>query len=245
MLGTVAGKLIAVPAIPTNFNRVALMRLTRLAFANAAGLTAILMVAVVSGASGQVQVGFTAGINIPTRDRLIREFGGVNGLPVSYPILERWQVGAFVMQGRIVRWTPGRIGIEGTLGISPGNMNTRDSTNRVREIRSTTIMTSLRMPVRLSKRTSSLLWHASPGIAYLRYVGPAWDGYRNLGHPAGVVAVGGRGRAGRWSPWWFRFEFEDWMSRSSFRQAGDTYKPQFYHTITFGFGAVYQFGSRR
>ena len=222
------------------------MYLPSLAFTfRAAGLTAILSLAAVSEAPCQFQFGFTAGVNQPTGDRMIREFGGVNGLPVSYPVLERWRVGSFAFVGRVARWTPSRIGIEATLGASPGFMNTRDSTNRVRETGSNTLMASLRMPVRITQRTSSILAHLSVGLGYIRYTGQSWTGYEGLGHPAGIVAFGGRGRLGRRSRFWFRFEFEDWMSRASFRQAGVAYDPQFYHQMIYGMGVIYQLGSRR
>ncbi|MSR07360.1 MAG: hypothetical protein EXR93_09900 [Gemmatimonadetes bacterium] len=220
------------------------MRSPGLRFGTTLAPALLVALAGVPAAEAQFQVGATFGVDMPTRDRLFQEYGGVNGSPVAYPVNERWRVGSGVMQGRVVRWM-NHIGVEGTLGISLGNMNTRDSTNRVKESASHTIMASVRMPVRLTKRTSSLLVHASVGLGYLHYGGPAWVGYQNLGHPAAVVALGARGRMGRRSRWWFRVEVEDWMARSSFGQAGVLYGTQFYHSTTFGFGAVYQVGSRR
>ena len=208
-------------------------------------LLTILLVGAPSIATAQVQAGMTMGVSMPSRSPLVKEFGGVNGNPVSYPVLEKWQVVSFVLFARVTRWTSGRLGFEATAGVSPGRVASSDSTNRVRESFSLPVMLSLRAPIRLSTTSTGLIVHFAPGLGYILYGGPAWNGFTSRGQPAAVLALGGRGRMGRRSRMWFRFDIEDWVSRTAFSAGGVPLTRRLHNFANYSAGLVFQLGNRR
>jgi hypothetical protein len=193
-------------------------------------------------ASAQVHAGVTWGISVPTFDPLVKEFGGVNGAPVPYPVLEKWQTGAFAMTGRALWSATSRFHVETALAYSPGLVATRDSLNGVRDDRAHLIMASIRLPILLASSKAPVRPHIAPGFVYSMRTGPAWSGFEGRGQPGGVISVGARAQLKPRSSFWFYLAMEDYFHWSRFGQRGGvSLTPQFHQTIVASVGILYQF----
>ncbi|MBI4421324.1 MAG: hypothetical protein HY560_10900 [Gemmatimonadetes bacterium] len=207
---------------------------------------AMVLVAVllrVSVAAGQGELGVSYGVYFPFGGNpLVKEFGGVGGGPVPYPVLEKWQNGAPALILRPAYWFSSRFGIEAGVGSALGKVSTRDSLNTVIDQAAYLLMLSARSPVRFNPPTANVVLHLSPGVAALKRGGNAWAGYQGTTDPAAVVGFGARGLLRRRSHLWFRLEIETYISRAQFVHA--RYNPtarRLHHDTIFSLGLVYSF----
>jgi len=163
-------------------------------------------------AHAQASIGMSYGGYLPIGGSLIKEYGGLNGAIVSYPVFEKWQSGALVMALRATERLSSRLNAEIRLVHSPGRLDTRDSTNGVVERSSYMSMLSVRAPFQISTLNSGILFQIAPGVAYIRRGGKAWAGVTGTSNPAGVLSIGVGGLLGRRSKWSMRIEAENYFS---------------------------------
>ena len=190
----------------------------------------------------QFSIGTAYGGYAPIGGSVIKELGGLNGSPVSYPVLEKWHTGAPVLSARITRRFTPRFSLEAKFAHSPGRVDTRDSTNTVVERSGYIMMVSARAPIRITAPLSSTLFHVAPGVAMIRRGGRAWQGYTGTTGPAVVLAVGVGGLLGRRSRFSSRIELEDYFSLVQFNF--DRWQPtgrRMHHDLMLTVGVDYSF----
>lgn len=210
-------------------------------------LAAAIALAGAEPAMGQVQLIVTLGGFIPVGvDPLISELGGVNGAPVPYPVLEKWQTGGQILTARGAWWVTGRAGIEGTFGLSNTLLSTRDSTNTVRATHGRMFLTSVRGALRLNPVTRPVVVQLATGLGYINRAGRTWSGVGGTDDVAFVAAISAQGKWSRRSRVFFRLELEDYVSRAQYSVA--TWTPtvkQTHHDMTFSLGVGFPFTPRR
>jgi len=180
---------------------------------------AVLFVASSTTAHAQASIGMAYGGYLPIGGSLIREVGGINGTIVSYPIFEKWQSGSLVLSVRATERLTSRINGEFRIVHVPGRVDTRDSTNTVKEISGYISLISARAPLLLSRPASGILFQVAPGIALIRRGGRAWSGVTGTTNPAGVLSIGVGGLLGRRSKWSMRIEAENYFSSVQYNYA--------------------------
>ncbi|MBI4502918.1 MAG: hypothetical protein HY700_17370 [Gemmatimonadetes bacterium] len=190
----------------------------------------------------QFSVGTAYGGYAPLGGSLIKELGGLNGSPVSYPVFEKWHTGAPVLSARVSRRMTPRFSLEAKFAHSPGRVDTRDSTNTVVERSGYIMMISVRAPVRITSPLSSTFFHVAPGLAMIRRGGRAWRGYAGTTRPAVLLAIGVGGLLGRRSRFSSRIELEDYASFVQFNY--DRWQPttrRLHHDLMLTVGVDYSF----
>ena len=195
-----------------------------------------------STAFAQLSIGMAYGGYFPLGGSLIKEYGGLNGAPVPYPVFEKWQTGAVTMALRAAYGITGRLGIALKYTHSPGRVSTRDSTNAVVERPGFMGLLSIRAPYKLTPVGSSTIIQVAPGFAYAKRGGTSWAGIGRTSNPAFVMSVGFGGLLGRRSKWSARIEVEDYFSFVKYN-AG-RYQPttrQFHQDLMLSLGVDYSF----
>ena len=183
---------------------------------NRIGLLAIAFFSMAAEAQAQPGFGIAYGGYLPLGGSLIREYGGVNGAIVAYPVLEKWQGGAMTVAARFDERLFSRFSIEAKAMYSPGRVSTRDSTNDVADRPAHMFAYSLRVPIELTAPKSPFVVTFSPGVALQQRGGVAWNGVAGTSNAAGVLALGFGGLLGRRSKWSSRIEIEDYLSSVSY-----------------------------
>jgi hypothetical protein len=210
-------------------------------------LVGLALLALSAGAAhAQTSIGMGYGGYFPMGGSLIREYGGVGGGPVPYPIFEKWQTGAVTLSARITRQITSRLSIQAKLLHSPGRVSTRDSLNEVLEQSAYMSIVSLRAPLQLTSAGSGIVFQISPGIGFAKRGGKAWQGVGGTSNPTAVLAIAFGGQLGRRSRWSSKVEIEDYFSSVQYDYAhwNPTVR-RFHHDFMLMVGVDYSFRKPR
>ena len=140
------------------------------------------------------------------------------------------------------------LGVEASAAVGRGLVAVRDSTNSVRDIPATFVLSSVKgvLVVNPGVRDGIVL-HVATGPAVIARSGRAWADTRPAGvAPALAIAAGGSAALGKHTPWAFRFELEDVITRAQFNVglATET-RPLLHHDLIWSLGFSFPILGRR
>jgi hypothetical protein len=177
-----------------------------------------------SAVSGQVkfQVSPLVGMYIPHGAPLLEQPGAT----ATRPLLRKHPVGGPVFTTRLNAWfSPAMdLGVEASVGYSPGLIAVRDAAGAVSDIRAALLLASTKVLYRIDV-DSTLSFQFGPGVGYVGREGRAWADTPAAPSLAVVLAFGARAKLDfspdrkgprTKEPITFRLDLEDYVSWAEF-----------------------------
>lgn len=193
-------------------------------------------------AASQSLAGVTAGAILPAFGSMVQQYGQVNGVAVTRPVLEKWMAGGPALTSRGIFRLTGRLDFEAAVVYSRGMIATRDSLNNIADLHGNLVIASIRTPVMITPRGNMQLYFA-PGIAYSIRGGKAWRGFSHLDAPGAVLALGFRTPLHQRSRFWIQWNVEDYITWSQFAVNRRALNPRGFHMGMMSLGVMYQLGN--
>lgn len=150
--------------------------------------------------------------------------------------MRRRQIGAASVGARLAWRTNRTFGLEGSLIYAPSLVAVTDEST-TRDLGGRVLLMSARAVVRTRESSGGWAFHAAPGLGLVNRHGPAWSRTSGTTDVAAVLAAGLRLRVPelRGS---FRFELEDYVTRTGFDHPRESSRSSVHHDMLWSFGYV-------
>ncbi|MBI4502550.1 MAG: hypothetical protein HY700_15495 [Gemmatimonadetes bacterium] len=160
------------------------------------------------------------------------------GALIDEASLHKQQVTSAVFAGRLAVSPSRHFGFEGTIGFGRGLIAIRDSSNHVRDVTATLVLSSLKTVFRFNPNSRGVVMHVASGPGLISRGGKAWADTPPRGaQPAWVISAGGSARLTRRGKVDFRFELEVFLSWAQFNVGLPTEtRSLLHHDIIWSFG---------